>query len=164
MASAAEGRSWALRLAMCRRSVLSLRGRASLRSWGTLNLAAVHRTAATQYTEAWVGRRVGRGLTTAHERGPSSEPGGPTTDPELHARLWPGALTSTHRRQSLSMSRKTWAPATPSSLLSTKGQWPRGGPRPRVPQNPTVLLNADNRLPEQKHVLPVPTEACSRMC
>lgn len=57
MASAADGRSEAWRLAMSRRSVLSLRGRASLWSRGTLNLAAVHRTAATQYTEAWV---VGR--------------------------------------------------------------------------------------------------------
>lgn len=57
MASAADGRSEAWRLAMSRRSVLSLRGRASLWSRGMLNLAAVHRTAATQYTEAWV---VGR--------------------------------------------------------------------------------------------------------
>lgn len=53
MASATDGRSWALRLAISRRRVLSLRGRASLWSWGTLNLAAVHSTAATQYTEAW---------------------------------------------------------------------------------------------------------------
>lgn len=53
MASAADGRSWALRLAMCRRRVLSRRGRASLWSRGMLNLAAIHRTAATQYTEAW---------------------------------------------------------------------------------------------------------------
>lgn len=54
MASAADGLSEAWRLAMSRRSVLSLRGRASLWSRGTLNLAAVHRTAATQYTEAWM--------------------------------------------------------------------------------------------------------------
>lgn len=53
MASATDGRSWALRLAISRRRVLSLRGRASLWSWGTLNLAAIHSTAATQYTEAW---------------------------------------------------------------------------------------------------------------
>jgi hypothetical protein len=54
MASATDGRSGARRLAMSRRKVLSLRGRASLCSRGTLNLAAVQRTAATQYTEAWV--------------------------------------------------------------------------------------------------------------
>lgn len=66
MASAADGRSEAWRLAMSRRSVLSLRGRASLWSRGTLNLAAVHRTAATQYTEAWV---VGR---QERERGSKS--------------------------------------------------------------------------------------------
>lgn len=62
MASAADGRSEAWRLAMSRRRVLSLRGRASLWSRGTLNLAAVHRTAATQYTEAWVVGRQERGL------------------------------------------------------------------------------------------------------
>lgn len=54
MASAVCGRSWALRLAMSKRKVFSLRGRASLWFWGTLNLAAVQRTAATAYTEAWV--------------------------------------------------------------------------------------------------------------
>lgn len=54
MASAAEGRSWALRLAMSRRRALSLRGSASLWSRGTLNLAAAHSTAATQYTEACI--------------------------------------------------------------------------------------------------------------
>lgn len=159
MASAAEGRSWALRLAMCRRSVLSLCGKASLRSRGTLNLAAVHRTAATQYTEAWVGRGAGRGLRTAPKWGASSEPGGLTTDPELQARL-----TNTHRRQSLSMSRRTWAPATSFSLFSTRGRWPHGGSRPGVPRNPTVLLNAENGLSEQKHILPGPTEVCSTMC
>lgn len=52
-ASAADGRSCALRLAMCRRRVFSRRGRASLWSRGTLDLAAVQRTAATPYTEAW---------------------------------------------------------------------------------------------------------------
>ena len=42
-------------------------------------------------------------------------------------------LTNTHRCQSLSVSRGTWAPAIPLSLLSTRGRWPHGGSRPGVP-------------------------------
>lgn len=134
MASAAEGRSWALRLAMCRRSVLSLCGKASLRSRGTLNLAAVHRTAATQYTEAWVGRGAGRGLRTAPKWGVPSEPGGLTTDPELQARLctadqYPQASEPQHEQEDL-------GPGHIFQLVFHKGKVASWGFEARSPPKP----------------------------
>lgn len=71
---------------------MSLRGNASLRSRGTPNLAAVHRMAATQYTEAWEGGKGGQ-CDPGCQRGNKEQAPRVVTSPgarECHPDLSPG--------------------------------------------------------------------------
>lgn len=129
MASAADGRSWALRLAMCRRSVLSLRGRASLWSRGMLNLAAVHRIAATQYTQT-PGWRRGDGR-LAQQTCPRSGPakGAPGTVPQG----WELLQNLEAPPQTLSQNPGAWpgnlhgyTDGSTACQEGDKGEWDRG--------------------------------------
>lgn len=171
MTSAADGRSWALHLAMSSRRALSLRGRASLRPRGMVNLAAIHRTAATQYTEAWVeeemlayselpplqapprapGAHAHRTTAVGTPPGTSSEPGGPTADPTCRVpRGMARGSACLQVSAGLEHSRGSSWTVPPCKLLRNVAAAAQGGGRSEA--KCAVLLSGNDRLSAQESV------------